>query len=287
MAELIRNARIDPRQNSYKDFFDKKWFVEISDVVAHTKLEYAVFDLARAWLGASHVHAMPWVFATSITGMLRDNVRHHEPPSIAQIKGLRENILGKLDAKGVTVRPWLHKVLSECLLDLGAEADDALDAARATVLKEPLDVWKAYLDRSEFATILWSGERMCYGSLYYHYEWFLTECMRIKKGDESYRIGRHDDFKEEFEFEFGHELQRLCWSAQRIVVARTARHALVHNGGRVAGKLERQLPKEMHHEGELQIMAEHTTSLYSLLKETTMALATRSVTLKEFQHGKE
>ena len=45
MTELIRNARIDSRLDSYVDFFDKKWFEDISGMAKETKLDEAVFDL--------------------------------------------------------------------------------------------------------------------------------------------------------------------------------------------------------------------------------------------------
>jgi hypothetical protein len=282
MTELIRNARIDSRLDSYMDFFDKKWFEDISGMAKKTKLDEAVFDLARAWLGASHVHAMPWVFATSIDGLLRQKLRECEPLSITQLRGLRERIVGMLKAKGITVRPTMAKALTEIFKELGVDADQALETANA-VVGDSLHVWEKYLERNEFKTILWSGERLCYAAVYYNYECFLTECLRIKRAEPEYCLAQDKQFKKDFNESFTTALQQRCWSDQDVVIARLARHALVHNGGRMTPKLAKQPYKFLVEEGELQIMPPDVVALYALLKVRAMALVEQAVEMPDLR----
>ena len=263
MDELIRTARIDTQLDSYKDFFDKAWFARISSITEYTNLEGPVLELARAWLGASHVHAMPWVFATSVDGLLGHRLEQHEPISVAQIRGLREKIIGKLSAKGVAIRPMLRKTLNECLADLNTDIVQALAVARVVASNDADNVWEELLERNEFKTILWSGERICFAAVYYNYECFLTECLRIKRGEPEYCLTQEKQFKKDFNASFSAALQQQCWSDQDVVIARLARHALVHNGGRMTPKLAKQPHKFVVENDELQIMPRDIRTLHA------------------------
>ena len=84
---------------------------------------------------------------------------------------------------------------------------------------------------------------------------------------------------------FGIPARDACWSAAAVNVARLARHAIVHNGGRETSDLARTPHSLTVTDGYLQIMAPDTAALYGELKARVGQLVTTALSLPQFSSG--
>jgi hypothetical protein len=269
-----RTISYDPRLESYKEFFDPKWGEEFLDLLDHTKLNNAGLDLVRNWHGVSNARSLPWLMMHCLDASTVQGFEEAEPLDTYKVRFIRDHLINHLRKRGVNLRPMVFKQLQDALVELDEHADKALTTARSTVIQNRPDHWEEFLQvNSFFPTCLWALERICFCALYYNYECFLTECVRVKRGEPGYRILRHDDFKNDFRDAFGAPIQQACWSDQPVVIARMTRHALVHNGGRMTRDLEKQPHSFLVNDGEIQFGAPHTNGLFNLLKDKALTLA--------------
>lgn len=263
---ITRTASFDPRIESYQQFFDENWASELGSLVEGTILDSPTLDLVRNWHAISNARALPWLMVQCLDRSLAQELEEVMPLDIRKLKFIRENLLSQLEQSGTKVRPMFRKKLHDALVALDKRADEVMVKAKRTVIENQSSVWEAFLEENTyFPTSLWALERICYCSLYYNYEYFLTECVRIKRNEPEYRMPRHEDFKDDFKAAFGVDCQQACWSDQKVVIARLARHSLVHNGGRLTPQLEKQPHGFLVNDGEIQVAAPHTTALFNLL----------------------
>jgi hypothetical protein len=283
MTEIHRTTFIESRLDAYEAFFEPEWKWAFMQVIRDTKLQEVGFDLVRNWEAASNARALPWVMIKCLEVAERRKVEEFEPLETRKIRILRDRLVARMEAKGEKMRPMFRQKLQEAVNELDSEASEILEKVRQSTCQSLPDLWDVLTKAESFHSSLWNSERTCYGSIYYSYEWFLRECVRIKRGEPDYRMGRADDFKQDFKEAFGQSLTDLCWTDQQVNVARLTRHALVHNGGRITAQLQRQ-PHPFRIEGEeLQFAASHTTALYHLLKKRAYRLTEEAAKMPEFQ----
>ena len=284
MNELSRQTSFDPRPDSYEGFFDREWANSLFRATDETKLKESAFDLVRNWHAASNARSLPLIMTNCLKVAEERTIRENEPMDRRKIRKFTQRLVADLEANGQRVRPTLKKSLQAALERIDSDCDVALQNAREAVVATRPDLWDAFLGQSEFTTCLWALERLCYSSLYYNYEWFLTECIRIKRNDNGYRFQRQQgDFKDVFRAAFGPALQQECWSDQRVTIARYTRHALVHNGGRMTEVLRKQPHDLLVNGDEIQVGAPHTNALFLLLSKKVLALAEAASQMVEFQ----
>ena len=100
--------------------------------------------------------------------------------------------------------------------------------------------------------------------------------MGLAKGETGYRWFRRADFQTDIIAAFGTAICDQCWDDVDVNLARTARNALVHNGGRVTNEFTEALKAAkcppVVDDGEIQIMAPDTSSLFHLLKDRATQL---------------
>jgi hypothetical protein len=199
-----------------------------------------------------------------------------------KISILRDKLVAKMEARGEKMRPALRRKIQEVIVEVDKEAGEIREKVRDEVYARRQNLWDTLVKHETFYTSLWSSERMCYGSLYYGYEWFLTKCVGIKRAEPDYRWFQVKKFLADFKVAFGDVLAAECLEDPEIYIARLARHALVHNGGRLTEELQREPHTFLVVNDEIQINSEHTTSLYRKLASKVTRLAEFVVTVPEF-----
>lgn len=281
MPEIKRTTYIQDRLDAYEGFFDPEWKWDFMQVIQGTKLQEVGFDLVRNWEAASNARAMPWVMIKCLEVAEHRKIEEAEPLEIKKIRILKEKLLARIESQGERLRPMLRKKLQQAINEVDDEATEALRKAKNKVHESQRDLWESLADVEAFHSSLWSSERTCYAPLYYSYEWFLKECLGIKRNESDFRIGR--EFQRQFRKAFGESLTSMCWTDQRVNVARLARHAFAHNGGRITKELAKQ-PHSFRLEGdEIQVAASMTTALFHLLKDRALELTKAAVEMPEFQ----
>ena len=95
-------------------------------------------------------------------------------------------------------------------------------------------------------------------------------------------------FKQEFASAFGTDVLKRCWLDDPVAIARLARHALSHAGGRETDELRDYRPRHGFdiEGGELQVKATDTRQLFDHLKERAYVLVAKAVTIPSFQQAR-
>lgn len=274
MPDIQRNTYVESRLESYKGFFDRHWKHELLALAKGTKIQGIAFDLARNWEAASNARALPWVLIKCLEVAEHCAIDDFEPMEFRKIQILASKLVSKMESRGEKMQPMFRKKLQDAVNEIDQEFTEALRQLKNDTHESRENHWDVLLGEESFHSSVWGSERTCYGSIYYGYEWFLKECVRLKRGEAEYRVGR--EFKGDFKDAFGETLAALCWTDQQVNIARLARSVLVHNGGRITEKLSRQPHPFRIEEGELQISATVTTELFHLLKDKVLEL-TRAV----------
>lgn len=281
MADIERTTAVENDLNAYEGFFDEDWGKDFMRILKGSKLQEIGYDLARNWHAASSARSLPHLMIKCMDALQHKNLEEIEPLGNKKISVFRDKVVSSMEGKGEKMRPMFRKKLQDTLNELDQHATSMLRSAKNQSHDKMEDHWGYLVNNQHFHSCLWSSERTCYGSIYYSYEWFLKECVRVFKGESTYRVGR--DFKKDFNDAFGQQMTETCWTDQEVNIARLTRSALVHNGGRVTKDL-RKHKHPFHLEGEeLQIGASVTTSLYQLLAGKAESLAEFAVQLREFK----
>lgn len=267
---MKKTFRVDVRMESYKSFFDHGWAARIMEATAATPIAQAVFDLCAAWRGVSNTHAMPYLMLEQFRGFAKGLLGAHWHGA----KWIAATQQGLASEMGDGLSNMGRRRMLAALARLETRFRETL---ASTELKE-LDIdilamWEKHLENFEMQAVLWGSQRLCYAAVYYSYEDFLTRCVAAARIDPDYRMPRRNDFAKDLADAFSSNLRDRCWSNSAINVARLARHALVHNGGRVTDELGKITHGILVIDGELQIMATDTSDLYQLLKERAKELA--------------
>src|SRR5205823_2532170 len=63
--------------------------------------------------------------------------------------------------------------------------------------------WNDYVDSREIQYTIIASQRMCYGAIYYAYEYFVLEVYRLVTKKPDYRINKSKEFRKDFAAEFG------------------------------------------------------------------------------------
>ena len=283
MDEIHRTIGINPKIESYEGFFDFEWKKTFLETIRHSLLREPGFDLARGWEAISNARQIPWLMVKCLDARMYQRLDECIPWDSRKISILRDKLVAKIEARGEKMRPALRKKIQEAIAEVDNEALEMRKEVRDQVFARREDLWDGLVKYETFHTSLWSSERMCYGSLYYGYEWFLTKCVGIKRAEPGYRWFKITKFATDFEAAFGGSIANECLQDKEIFIARLARHALVHNGGRMTDELRREPHTFWIAGDEIQINSEHTTSLYRKLASRVMKVAEHAVTLPEFK----
>lgn len=276
-----QKSGFDTRLESYAPFYDETWNDEFMKLVIGTELASAAFDMARSWRAASDARSLPWLMARCFDAFISSIITTSEPLERVFIREVATRLIRRLQDTGEKVRPMLVHKIEEACADSEAQAQRAMERARDNQRQLIQSTWNINIQQDDVKRSLWSSERTNYCSLYYNYEFFLGECVRIKKRLDRYRVVP-GQFKDDFEAAFGTSLLEQCWSDRDVNLARLARHAIVHAGGRETNELRSQKhPFEVQGK-EIQIFAPETTTLYGLLKERVILIANTAVAMPEF-----
>lgn len=274
-------AFIDERLESYRTFFDPKWAERIMDLAADSKLTEAVFSLCVNWKAVANTHIVPWFTVNSASHFAKGFMEAHDPLGVKKIIDVLAHRLPAEMGKPMT--NMQRKRFDEAIRRIGTDVDNAMDIAKDQDESNPESFWKELLSAegsSEFRLIIWGSQRICYGAIYHAYEDFVRQCIVLAFGNPEFDAGyRIKNLRKNAKQFFGESLAKECLNSKEVNVARLVRNALAHNGGRENDELKEQKHGILVEDGELQIMAPDTRSLFDVLKQKSYRLAENAVTL--------
>jgi hypothetical protein len=270
---------IDHRLDSYKSFFDHDWAARFTEISDGTLLYEAAHNLCVDWKGIALSSRMSWLMVDSLEKFYIGYTESN--PSFSQ---RLTQALGEFVANKSSLSNMRKKELKGIVEKLGSQVQE--DMKRLPSPVEAKNVWADYLKVPEMAWALWSSQRMAYGSLYFAYENYLRIAVGIAKGDPGYRGFPSGVLRKDFADVFGEPLAVACIDDRQIEIARLARHCLTHKGGEESVELKAMGHKIQVHNGRLQIFPGDVRSLFSLLTDRVLQVATAAQSLSLFKSTK-
>ncbi|NQU20477.1 MAG: hypothetical protein HQ567_04285 [Candidatus Nealsonbacteria bacterium] len=271
MDDWKKNIFVDDRLESYRNFFSDDWGHRMDALVNDAAtLRELVFDLMMDWRGAAYTVSFPAQMLEHFRGFAEGFANDSEPNT--GILSLVDTLLAKVsrDLHELPAEPQLQRKLREKFVKVAAELKEAQDAVQQTLPVEQL--WQDYLGHDVFQMTLWSSLRICYVAIYNAYDNFVGQCTSVACNGERTRTTTRD-FKQKFKSAFGDPAFQRCWGNSGIHVARLARHALSHAGGRKTDALSRQSHNFRVEDGVIHVTPSDVKELYSTLKDAAFGLA--------------
>lgn len=279
--DIIDTPLIDPNLDSYQQFFDHGWCKRIFEAVKTSPLNDAICALMVAWRSTNGAHMLPWLMVHSLKrfaeGEGNGSLRYRASYSGEVVKGIRDKLESRMQHNlKLDQRLALKRVVSK----IEQEAHDALKFAQSNLDFPLAGYWDFLTHASEFQFSILGTQRTNYGALFFAYEDFLANVIRTKEPSYS---SKKEPIKEAFARHFGTSLRDYCWTDAEVDLAKLARHALAHNGGRVGPDLEKyktrfvdvtgtktpllQNDKFNVVDGKIQITPGNTRYLFGVLKD--------------------
>lgn len=281
VLDMRRNVYVTTALDAYRNFLSDDWGERLDELTADkAKLSEIVFDLMLDWRAAAYTASLPVSILEHMkafhdgfvnTGELNTTLLH-----LAQL------IPGRLaqELPQLTLDPSALRYLQEKIVDLGAKIEGARDKSQCEFPLE--ETWQSYLEEHAYQLSLWGSQRICFVSIYNSYENFLVRAVCIAQSIPDCR-SNDKEFKEYLVESFGRPLRDKCWTNNNVNIARLARHALSHAGGRVTAKLAKQHHGFVVRDGRIQVTPEKTRALFLLLRDCVYSLAEKAVTMPEFE----
>ena len=264
---------IDPRLKSYESFWDGEWAGNLHELVKKTPLVDAFDDLLVAWKGAADVHGQPWLTMETMKAFAKGLTEGYEPFAIRYVKMVSDCIRNKVHLESKKWRQ-IRTALNVMLQDM-----KVVNARSTKPEFSAKEFWDTRLaNNREFGLVLAASQRMCYSALYFGYEHFLVDTYKLRLGKEKYRFPNARDFGTDLVSAFSKSVCDVCWNEPAIVVARLARNALAHAGGRETKELQKKRPHGLVVEkGKVFILPGHSKALFDLLKERITGFTTEAI----------
>jgi len=264
-TEVSKKSRVDSRRESYEPFFDSEWFKSLEEATKDFPALARIFlNLAFSWRGASNTHHLP----SQTVHLLEVLANAHNPYGKDFKEGFTTRLMEKTRSSLSNMkRKEVQKAIEEICAEIGQEF-----AKDPFIMLDREAFWNDYVKNPEIRYTIIASQRMCYGSIYYAYEHFVLEVYRLVSRLPNYRMGRAEEFYEPFTAVFDNNLCHFCWSHPDIRIARFARNALAHNGGRLTDKLKRENHGFLIEDDEIQVLPGKTKELHELLKERVTRL---------------
>ena len=281
--EIIRRVYVHTTPDSYRNFLSDDCAARIDALTSSApKLSKLVLDVVLDWRAAAYAVSLPAMLPEQVKGYHDSFVNSGEINTT--FLRLAEGICRKLVRRipELTSDPPLIRRLQAEVVNLGSD----LEAAKSgTEVEMPLDeLWEEYIKLPAFYLGLWGSQRIGFVSIYNAYDNFVVEMVKVALSPPRCRSS-DSGFNNLFASAFGEPLKAKCWTDGRLNIARAARHALSHAGGRVTKELADLRPKHdfVLEEGRIQITPDKTKELYGLLKDCVYALSEEAVTMPEFK----
>lgn len=262
MSEQESRMFVDDRLMSYKSFFDHAWAKRLFDLTNGSALEIPSLDLCATWRGVANAAAMPWILANSVSAGIQGAATNEPPLGLKWVGVVHDKLMseiGELEADVVNrIKVALDRLFSHAL--------NAFQTAKSHEVCTPDSVWSEMFCVFEWPIALWGSQRMCYCTIVFAYEDFVQKAIAIAFSDAAYTTNKRN-MGDDIEAAFDADMRAAIWDHDQVKIARLARNAIAHNGGRLSQELK-LLPHNFRVESSaIQIVPEDVRTLIQLLGE--------------------
>lgn len=266
--EVFGEIHFDTDLTAYKGFFESQWAEEIFQLTDNTKLEIQALNLSASWKGISNARRLPWLMMEMLNTHQEATLNRQLQLPTHVIQGFIKRLSSIVKERYVRLSERAQSVLSEEIENIQTELIEGQLEEISTITKNHTDaLWQTFTNRPEIVFGLWMSEVNAYTALYFAYEIFFIESLKILyPGEVNIRTTRLKDF---FKRTNNLDLQKKYWNDAQIEKARLIRLAVAHNGRRPTKEFQCK-PKNyvlLTTYGEIIIKAHDTTELYHMLKD--------------------
>ena len=267
--------------NDYLPFRNEAVSLEFSNLTKNTDYAEAAFEFVLSLEGTSNVRCFPFTLLNSAKQITDLFIRNYNPPTIQVVSQFIDRIRENHPTLQLT-----SKQVDRLAKYFGEIETSHQERMRSNPPEYPInDVWRSMLGESVFKLMLYQSELNAFSSVYFAYERYYKHCIKTKWP------GNYSHLKE-----YGKSLRlhneetwKRCWEQRDVNVARLARTAIVHNGGKETDDLrslkgKNAHPFEISSTGQLIIGPKHTTALYHICMERA-TLLTKSILAPARQTG--
>lgn len=266
-TRFAKTLVVDSELDSYKELFDFDWAKAFTKVTDNKAIREPAWNLTLSWRGVGNCFRLPWLMANQTRGVIKGFLSHNPPNGPGALRAVAARL--ERDLAGRISHDQAQLVLN-LVSQMSEEAK--LFSPRTLELIDVEEVWRTNMTQPEMKLSVWGSQQVCYSAIFFAYEAFLLDILRIKTGDAALRLWAHNA-EDLFVSNFGRRTYETVWADEAINIARLARNAIAHNG---AGETD-QLKAVSHGipvaEGRLHIMPDHNKALMNLLKNASMKLA--------------
>lgn len=226
------------------------------------------------WKGVSEARRLPWLMIEAITAAIQgymDNVTPF-PNQVRQV--LVDRVMGGVEKNQVKLPEKSRTALGEEIRQIEAELSEQAKSSAFKLDKKQL--WVHFLKNQGLSLSLMMSEVNAYSGVYFAYENFLIQCIKVEKNLSNLRT---NGLLTQLRSLVGKDVANQYWNSHHVKMARLIRHAIVHNGRKITPELESFRGNLELESDEIVIMPSQTTKLYNLLKERAFTLTDTLVKL--------
>jgi hypothetical protein len=257
-------VKLDTNIADYQTFFEPQWLRLMNELTDGTKLAEPVLSLGVSWFTTANAYAMPWRMVQNLIGFEVGFIRGERTYTDKILARLATLIPQRMEGLSNMKRQQLADVIKT----IGAEYDQQVKSQHLPTDAQALfESLLTGLSGVELQTSIVGSQKLCYNGLYYAYEEFLRACVGLGKVEADYRVFGFKKLEKDAKELFGDSVTDHCLSHELVKIARFARNALAHNGGKLTDELKaltHDFPVD--HENTIHIVANHNRNLYSALK---------------------
>ncbi len=113
-------------------------------------------------------------------------------------------------------------------------------------------------------------------------DYHVSRCVGLAKGKPNYKADGMQALLADARKEFGDEVADFCLVDEQVEIARLARNALAHNGGKMNDKLQKKDHGFFVVDGVLHVVAADNHRLFNMLKVRVSKIVEKALVLPQF-----
>lgn len=253
--------RFGENWEDYRPFFEHEWVPRLLELADVSGMGEPTNRLMMLWKGSSLVRSTSWLLVGSVADTIEVEAYSREPLSVSTLNGVAKMIERRAHVGGIFIDAPLRAGLVRAVEEAHSEA--LSNVTKRPVKMNPSDVWSRYLAIPDFTLSLWHAEMAAFSQVYFAYECFLVDSMKLRLGLSKLWAR---DLARAGQGRVPESLLESVVRDERVRFARFMRHAIVHNGGKMTDDL-RPFSEWIHADdnGLISIGPDQTRMLFRLL----------------------
>jgi len=279
-----KTLHLDDRVASYRSFLDYDWVKAVEKVTHGTVIDEPFMSLIFSWKATANAFTMPFLMMHFLKNFEVGYCRSQETASEKAVKVLAEHLPERMAQKH-GLSHMKKKQLAETIAEMLTQADLAKQTMPTLDVDELFHQFLFGNGGSEMQLGVFGLAQTCYGTTFHAYEHFVSRCVGLAKGKPNYKADGAQTLVADARKEFGDEVAEFCLVDEQVEIARLARNALAHNGGKMNEKLKAKDHGFFVVDGVLHVVAADNHRLFNMLKVRVSKLVDKALTLPQFQRS--